>query len=411
MSEHRFLDTAYGIGTTLCRDALWWQDRCTWLQDDVHHTGRGWHLARKTCAADLYEGTAGIALFLARLAAYTNDPIIARVARGAARQTHARASNTGGVQGPGLYAGQMGSAYAIVQAGECLRDEGLIAAGMEIAERVAAIDGAGWEGDIIGGSAGAIIVALHLQRFRRRTDLHTWAHAQGDRLINCARKTPQGTNWATDATAPALTGIAHGAAGIAWALGELATTFGEDRFRAAAMSAIRFEDACFDPERANWADCLPTETSSLYRMAWCYGAPGIALTRLRLWQLFDDPKLRADAAIAVSSTVRDLRATIAAPGRNFSLCHGLAGNADILIDAHRVLGDEEALQAAAAVGVAGIEDYAASGLPWPSGVGPDGASTPGLMLGLAGIGHFYLRLHDPDAIPSVLLIAGAPCQT
>ena len=29
--------------------------------------------------------------------------------------------------------------------------------------------------------------------------------------------------------------------------------------------------------------------------------------------------------------------------------------------------------------------------------------TPDLMLGLAGIGYFYLRLHDPT-IPSILLV-------
>ena len=28
----------------------------------------------------------------------------------------------------------------------------------------------------------------------------------------------------------------------------------------------------------------------------------------------------------------------------------------------------------------------------------------GLMLGLAGIGHFYLRLQFPDHVPSVLLL-------
>lgn len=406
MSDQRFLDTAYDIGAMLCRDALWWQDRCTWLQDDVSRVQQGWHLVRKTCSPDLYDGTAGIALFLARLAACTEDPIIARVARGAARQTAARALSTGNAPAPGLYAGGMGSAYALVQAGECLRDEGLMAAGIDIAERVVASDGTGWGADIIGGSAGAIIVALHLQPFARGRNLNEWARAQGEHLLSCAQEIPQGLNWVADANSPALTGIAHGAAGIAWALGELAVAVNEDRFRAAAMRAIHFEDSCFDPARGNWADCLPTEASSLYRMAWCYGAPGIALTRLRLWHLFGDPKLRADAAIAVSTTMRDVQASLERAESNYSLCHGLAGNADILIDAYRALGDEEIQKVAGTVGVAGIEHYATPGIPWPSGIGPDGAATPGLMLGLAGIGHFYLRLYDPDTVPSILLAAG-----
>jgi hypothetical protein len=42
-------------------------------------------------------------------------------------------------------------------------------------------------------------------------------------------------------------------------------------------------------------------------------------------------------------------------------------------------------------------------LPWPCGV-PGGGESPSLMLGLAGIGHFYLRLYDPASVPSVLLV-------
>jgi len=49
---------------------------------------------------------------------------------------------------------------------------------------------------------------------------------------------------------------------------------------------------------------------------------------------------------------------------------------------------------------AGIERYAKRGHPWPCGMNGD---TPNLMLGLAGIGYFYLRLAIP-AIPSILLL-------
>jgi lantibiotic modifying enzyme len=35
---------------------------------------------------------------------------------------------------------------------------------------------------------------------------------------------------------------------------------------------------------------------------------------------------------------------------------------------------------------------------------PGGVETPGLMLGLAGIGYGLLRLADPDRVPSVLAL-------
>jgi hypothetical protein len=48
----------------------------------------------------------------------------------------------------------------------------------------------------------------------------------------------------------------------------------------------------------------------------------------------------------------------------------------------------------------GIERYAGNS-SWPCGTHV--GETPNLMLGLAGIGHYYLRLYQP-AIPSVLIL-------
>ena len=55
------------------------------------------------------------------------------------------------------------------------------------------------------------------------------------------------------------------------------------------------------------------------------------------------------------------------------------------------------------VGRIGQAQYVQQNLPWPCGV-MGGWETPNLMLGLAGIGYFYLRLHDPAMIPSTLLV-------
>ena len=87
---------------------------------------------------------------------------------------------------------------------------------------------------------------------------------------------------------------------------------------------------------------------------------------------------------------------------NWSLCHGLAGNAEVLLAGHDILGETWNGAAALAREVAhgGIERYAKRGHAWPCGARGD---TPNLMLGLAGIGHFYLRLANP-AIPSILLL-------
>ena len=69
----------------------------------------------------------------------------------------------------------------------------------------------------------------------------------------------------------------------------------------------------------------------------------------------------------------------------------------------RVLGEEWPHGSRLALRVAqfGLDRYAADVRSWPCGT--NGGQTPGLMLGLAGIGLFYLRLYDPT-IPSILLL-------
>jgi class II lanthipeptide synthase len=88
---------------------------------------------------------------------------------------------------------------------------------------------------------------------------------------------------------------------------------------------------------------------------------------------------------------------------NFSLCHGLTGNTEVLLHGCQVLGKDRADASGLAYKVAGdgIDRYATPGRSWPCGTG--GSETPSLMLGLAGIGYFYLRLHD-QTTPSILIL-------
>jgi lantibiotic modifying enzyme len=84
---------------------------------------------------------------------------------------------------------------------------------------------------------------------------------------------------------------------------------------------------------------------------------------------------------------------------SFSLCHGLAGNADVVMLSSDFLGDEVVSESVSppTVGVAGIERAQSSRLFGPG----SGVEAPGLMHGMAGIGYFYLRLCRQN-IPSVL---------
>jgi lantibiotic biosynthesis protein len=68
-----------------------------------------------------------------------------------------------------------------------------------------------------------------------------------------------------------------------------------------------------------------------------------------------------------------------------------------------VLRDDASRASSETLGRQGVEYFGRNNLPWPCGV-PGGGETPNLMLGLAGIGYFYLRLYDPATVPSILMV-------
>ena len=88
--RERFLDVAWSIGTRLCRDAIWDGNRCNWLGDSMEAHAGEWKVAHKSFGGDLYSGTSGIALFLARLHRMRPDPLLAQTARGAIAQALSR---------------------------------------------------------------------------------------------------------------------------------------------------------------------------------------------------------------------------------------------------------------------------------------------------------------------------------
>lgn len=212
----------------------------------------------------------------------------------------------------------------------------------------------------------------------------------------------KGVAWpsAMDVVVAPLTGFAHGTAGIAWALLQLAALTGEERFRSVALSALAYERDSFVPEEGNWTDWRKDESSSAderaFVAAWCHGAPGIGLSRLGMLPHLDDAETRAEIDIALKTTLAR------GFGDNHSLCHGDLGVLDVLLTARETLGEvpwhSEVERRAAGV-LASIERQG-----WICGT-PRRIEAPGLMMGIAGIGYGLLRLAEPGRVPSVLLLS------
>jgi lantibiotic modifying enzyme len=250
--------------------------------------------------------------------------------------------------------------------------------------------------DLESGAAGAVLGLLAVAEAARAAggdeDAAAWAlklaRAGGARLLEA-----QGADggWAPGSGSgpgPALAGFAHGAAGISRALDALAAGVGDCRYRDAARRGIAFERALFDPERGNWpvlqADPRLGELRRTWMVAWCHGAPGIALGRALAAGLADE-RTRSELERAAATTA-------AAPAASDDhLCCGAAGRVAVLDALGRRSGRPDA-RAAAAAGARALAAGTAAGPRLPAG---SAAARRSLFRGTAGVAWALARVAGP----------------
>ena len=268
--------------------------------------------------------------------------------------------------------------------------------------------------DLISGKAGAVIGLLILRNILDDASLLDFAEQLGNELIQSADKAGLTYSWKapTILNQRNLTGLSHGTAGVGYALLELYRATGNSIYKKSAEFAFQYERHFFDAEAGNWPDFRKELGSSNKRKhslnfatSWCHGAPGIAMSRLRAYEILKDSTYKAEAIVALQTTRKMIETSIQSGTENYSLCHGLSGNAEALLYGTQVLGQEwlEGFAVSCKIGNIGIDTYAKHNRPWPCGT--YNGQTPNLMLGLAGIGYYYLRLHN-SAVPSILLLRG-----
>ena len=410
MHEPVFLETADRIGSRLCRDALWSGNQCNWLGWAVDVVGASWSGVHRAQTANIYDGTAGIALFLGRLFSFTQDRLHRDAAIGALNQALARAEVIPEQMRPSVYSGVAGIAWAAIEVGRILGDDRMVARGLNDLKASAAGPPNAAALDIIGGSAGTIQLLLDIAHRYDQPGLVDMAEVHGKFLLHTAVKSDAGWSWDTlpGQSEKHLCGYGHGASGIGCALLELWAETDDDEYRRAGLKAFDYERSLFSPQDHNWPDLrtmtgfMPTG-KPVYAMAWCHGGPGIGLARLRSVELTENQETLTDLNEAMQITAASCTNVVFPASGNLCLCHGIGGNADLLLAASDIYGRRDLRQIAESAGHQAISQIQAPNLPWPCGV-TTGGETPNLMLGLAGIGHFFLRLYDSEKIPSILLL-------
>jgi hypothetical protein len=409
-----FLATANELGWRLAKEAVWYRDQCNWLGAEAidRHPTEGFGQRISALGSDLYNGTSGVALFLAELYATCRAGEARRTALGAIQQALTHGEAMLAKNRLGLYVGALGIAFSAARVGIILREQEVVERAVRLLQECTDDCGDEHERDLISGDGGAIVALLALQELLCDGMLLEFAVRLGDRLLDSADR-KQGTySWKSPnfRHRQNLTGLSHGAAGVGYALTELFHATGDSKYRTGAEGAFDYERSWFDSVQGNWPDFRENGIGGRrngpldYSTFWCHGAPGIGLTRIRAYEILRDEKYKVEASIALNTTCEQLKTALHVGNSNFSLCHGLAGNAEALLDSRRILDQEEwtrKSQLAFQVAEGGIEASRKQKGVWSCGASH--GETPGLMLGLAGIGYFYLRLYNP-AIPSILIV-------
>ncbi|HSF43117.1 MAG TPA: type 2 lanthipeptide synthetase LanM family protein [Thermoanaerobaculia bacterium] len=402
----RLLEAALAVGARLEALALRSNGDATWIGMQSRK-GRNFRLT--PLGHDLYGGLPGVVVFLAYLAEVTGEERFGRLARaGFHTLLSQRETMRGLVTSVGGYEGWGGMLWTLAHLSRLWEEPGLLEEAEGILDLLPDMIGNDTSFDLMAGAAGCIPGLLALHRTEPSDRALELAAACGEHLLRHVLPMERGASWLPPdirkiASGP-LTGFGHGAAGYAWSLLELAAATGDSRFRRAALDAVEYERGHFVPELGTWRELRTIEKTnvgllsedSVYLIAWCHGAPGVGLSRLRALRHVDDPEMYREIDVALRSTLEK------GFDRSHCLCHGDLGNAELFLEAAGRLPEGGRWRAEAGRAGARVLAGVAEG-GWKSGL-PRGVEVPGLMNGLAGMGYGLLRLALPERIPSVLLL-------
>jgi lantibiotic modifying enzyme len=290
----------------------------------------------------------------------------------------------------GLAFGMTGIAYAALTATRLLPRTNWLRLARDAAEFVTqGVIDADETLDVMDGSAGALLVFLSLWEHTADEEWLNRAILCGNHLLRAHRAHP----WWTRSVKTINVGMAHGVAGVGFALCRLSRATGIDEFLELGLAALTLADSAYEKSRRDWSAELPVASieSANYWNRWCHGAVGVGIA----WREQARENPRATASVVTRAT----EAVLENPTRPAdSLCCGNFGNLDFLSELAAEKGSDPLrvarTRAACLIGARSRTGYACDG--------PANEASLGLFPGLAGIGYVLVRLIAPNRVPSLL---------
>ena len=360
------------------------RDECSWCLAPVGN--------------NLYEGNAGIALFLAYLGEITGEKRFKKIAEealeGVIHEINLLDSRYSFLIGP--YNGFTGYLYVLYEMYKLTNKERYLNIIKDKLYLVYELIPKDKNIDVIGGCAGAIGVLLSI--YNDSNDLEF-----KDKLIELCNlcfeqiyksKIQINENsiaWGSGIPYVPCTGFAHGNAGIAAYLMKLYEVTNDQKIIGVIKEALNYERELYVKEKKNWQSSYENKGLSL---AWCHGAPGILLSRLIIKKCgYNDEYIDDEINNALETTIKH------GFGNNPCLCHGDIGNLSIVRFAADVLGDKSlkcrCINTFNTIFNNVIKER------WNKGV-LSGTESMGLMIGLSAFGYGILKEIDSRLVKDIL---------
>lgn len=369
----------------------------------------------------IYGGNAGIALFFLELYQHTQENKYQQAAKEGIKWA-VNFSKKNEVNSYALYTGKMGVSMACIRFYELTNDKKYLSDALELSENCESSLNQYYQvDDLINGISGTLIGLLHLHAVTQEQKLLPKIEVFAKELIKRAYVADKGLYWdRSEKNIHGLCGYSHGAAGIGLVFLELGNYFANEAFYQLAKEAFAYESQQYDARINNWPDFrkglhtaddkaehekafLQNDKAKFVNAndmnAWCHGAAGIGLSRIRAIELLQsNEQYKKELGNAIKRTAAYFE-KVYNENSTYNLCHGGGGNADLFIEAGgnewSKLSEQMALNALKSREING---HYISGFHANRDVEDNS-----LFMGKAGVGYFYLRILNPQLTPSILL--------
>ena len=299
------------IAEWICRTAVIDGADIGWA--GLHFWDNGyWSL--KPCGMYLYDGIAGIVLFLAKyLDRYQDsscrqdvEKIYKLAIEKLEKYTDLRCEQNE-VPEPlatGLYDGESSIVYVYLILYEITGQEKWIKNAQKHFEIVAKLLPKDENMDYLSGNAGAIVAAMKLYQLTGEIEYCTAAIETEKDLWKKGQRMEVG----------------HGNSGFLMAYVELYKMTYDQEYLKKIKLLLSYEDILYSEDLKNWID-LRDPDGRKTMCGWCHGAPGILLSRMSIMDILpDDKQIKKDILRAVSTLFHNERE------KKICLCHGVTGN-------------------------------------------------------------------------------------